>query len=265
MPAQSPSTNIANLIDVGNCIVYVGIKQSSFANCASYTGWRKLGLLKDGAQLTSAKDKLEFFSGTPLKKQKAFFIKEDLKLAGTFLEFSSANLNRALGNPGQTITTKVSPSTTIKTATVPTVSSFNLTSPTGFAVDKEIEVTSGTTKQYGTIKSIVGDLVTLYEGLDLNTVPAVGDAVKVVDTKAIVLGSVAAPGDVALKISKTLVGGYGSLDIYMPDVQANGNITLAWADATTNVDGVGIPFEFEAISDPAVESGNLAQVLFTQA
>lgn len=141
---------------------------------------------------------------------------------------------------------------------------IELTSATGYAVGDEIEVTTGSTKQYGYIKSIDGDEITLYEGLSSNTTPSAGDAVAKVESKTISIGALASPADIAIKVSKTLVGGYGTKDVYLLKAQASSEMVMSWPDGQGNIDVVGLPFQFDAIADDQIESGKIAHVVFTQ-
>jgi hypothetical protein len=81
------------------------------------------------------------------------------------------------------------------------------------------------------------------------------------------IGSLAAPSNIAVKISKVIVSGVWSYDIYIPKVEADPNITLNWPDGNTGggvTDPLSIPFIWEAVSDAEVESGDLAQAEFRQ-
>jgi hypothetical protein len=268
MTTQVPSILIPSQIDLGNPVVYIAETNfSSFTAAAAATSWRKLGVLKDGAALEHILEKLEVYSGVPQRKVATFFTKEDLKLSGQMGEFSATNLARTMGMNLTDITTTVKASspapTTVATGSTKTV--INVADAAGYAVDDEIRVGNASNNyQFGVIKSISDDAITLYEGLSGDTNPTTGHAVAKVDTRSLIIGALASPNYKAIKVAKTLVGGYGTINLYLPKVEADGNWTINWQDGGGNVDSVGIPFMFDAVSDPDVESGALAQAIFTQ-
>lgn len=261
MVSQSPSTNSPNMIDVGNCIVYYsGSAFSTLSAAASATTYKKLGILKNGSQFERLIEKLPFYSGTPLRLQKQFFTREECRVSGEMLEFSPKNFELASGiTPTVTLFSSTPSPTT--TTTGATQSSISVASASNFAADDLIKVGS----QYGIIKSISSNTFTMYDGLDGGTNPTVGDAVSKVQTVTFKGGSSATPPEIAIKISKTLVAGFGTVDIYLPRVQVDGNITSAWADGSTTVEGVGLPFVFDGLSlVGGADDGYLFQALFTQ-
>lgn len=105
MSTQGVSTNNPNLIDLGNAVVYIGTSQASLTAAKAYTGWRRLGLMKDGSEFRKGTAILEMKSGTPLRTVKKFITEETAIIAGTLAEISADNLNRVLGSPGITVTT----------------------------------------------------------------------------------------------------------------------------------------------------------------
>lgn len=264
MPSQAPSTNVARYLDVGNIVVYYyGSTFSSFSSAVSSTAWRKLGVMKAGTQLDLAKSLLDVKSGTPLRLSKRFYTEETLKVSGELMEISPFNLSRALG--GLSLTTTVLSSTPAATtvATGSTKSSVVVASSSGYTVGDLIRVGNSGAYQYGVIKTIVTNTFTFYEDLDGDANPTTGHAVAKVDKMSMNLGTVATPSNISLKLSKTIAGGYGTMDIYIINAVAEGNAAFNWADNGT-VESVGIPFSFEAISDATVESGATAQVILTQ-
>lgn len=264
MTTQAPASNLTDFIDLGNAVVYYAPTHfTSFSSAVSATTWRKFGILKTGSQLQIEKAKIDIRSGVPQRIVKTFFTQEDMRVSGEIMEFTPFNLSRVLGGLSLTVAVlSSSPSaTTVGTGSTKTV--VNFASITGYAVGDLIRVGNSGSYQYGVIKSISGDDATLYEALDGDATPTVGHAIAKVDTIKQNIGSVATPTDVAVKISKTIVGGAGSLDIYMIKANADGNLSIDWQDNGT-VEAVGLPFNFQAIGDPDVESGALAQVIFTQ-
>lgn len=266
MATQAPSSNFKDFIDIGNAIVYFAPSAfTSFSSAASATTWRKLGILKQGVNLNVEKARVDVKSGVPQRLVKTFYTEEMLRVAGEIMEVTPLNISRVLG--GVSITTAVKASspaaTTVATGSTKTV--VNFTSATGYAVGDLIRTGNASNNyQYGVIKSISGNAVTMVEALDGDASPTTGHAIAKVDTMKLNMGSVATPANIALKISKTMVGDVGTLDFYLPNVIADGNTTFNWGDNGT-VEPVGLPFLFEAISDPDVESGATAQLIWTQA
>lgn len=268
MTSQLPSSNLPDFLDLGNLIAYIAPKKLSFSAAAAATDWRKLGMLKSGLQLQNTKTSVDIKSGVPQRLIRRFFTEEVLKVAGELMEITPFNLSRALG--GLTITTTVKSSSPAPTtvATGSTKSAIICASVAGFKAGDLICVgTPGSgTEQFCVIQSIdTGtETITPIEPLSLDTDPTTSAAVSKVDKQSIAFGSVASPQTVSLKLSKTMLGGVGTLDIYILNAQAEANSTLSWDDNGT-VNPVGIPFSFEALSDPTIESGNTAQAVFTQA
>ena len=264
MTTQAVSSNIANFIDIGNAIVYAApTALTSFSSAVSSTKWRKLGILKNGCQIDRTLEQLAFKSGSPLRDVKILYTQEELKLSGELLEIYPENLARATGLT-LTYTTKASSPAPTTVATGSTKTVINVASATGYAVDDHIKVGNSGSEQYGVIASIAGNALTLYEGLSNDANPTTGHAVAKIDKAYVAFGSLSAPTDIALKISKTLTGGYGTLDFYVLKANSEGNFTMAWADNNGTVEGVGVPFSFKAIADTAVENGELARAYFTQ-
>jgi len=268
MTSQLPSSNLPDFLDLGNMIAYIGAKKTSFASAESATDWRKLGMLKSGLQLANSKTSLDIKSGVPQRLIRRFFTEETLKTSGEMMEITPFNLARDLGGLTITTTVKSSSPTPTTVAASSTKSSIICAAVTGFKVGDLICVgTPGTgSEQFCVIQSIDTGTKTItpVEPLSLDTDPVTAAAVSKVDKQTVPFGSVGSPQSVSLKFSKTLVGGVGTLDIYILNAQADGNSTLSWDDNGT-VNPVGIPFSFEALSDPNVESGNTAEFVFTQA
>lgn len=265
MTTQSPSTLVASDIDLGGAIVYFSDTAfDTFTNAIASTKWRKIGLLKEGVQLDVTREVIEFFSGFPARLQKQYVSAEDVRLSGQILETNVRNIARVLGygDSDLTVTLKTTSPAPATSATGSTKTSIVFDDITGFAVDDQIKVGN----QYGRIKTIdTGtDTATLYEGLSGDATPSVGDAISKVDTIAVDFGALTNPRDVAMKISHTMPGGYGSYEIIVLKAQMTGNITALWGDNTQTPDSIGIPFELRAIADPDVESGKTARWISTQ-
>ena len=264
MSTQNPSTNVPSYLDLGNAIVYYSSSTfTSFANAVSSTTWRKLGVLRAGVSVDLAKSSVDIKSGVPQRLVKRFFVEETLKVSGEMMEISPFNLARALGGLPPTVAVKSASPAATTVASASTKAVVKVASSSGYAVDDLIRVGNVGSYQYGVIKTISGNDLTLYESLDGDANPTTGHAVAKVDTMSYAFGSVATPADISLKISKTLVAGFGTMDLYIPKANAEANMTLNWEDNGTP-NSVALPFSFEAVSDSSVESGNLAQVIFTQ-
>lgn len=264
MPSQAPSTLIASDIDLGGCVLYYApVTFSTFSAAIASTKWRKFGLMKEGVQLDITKEIQEFFSGYPAKLQQQYVSTEDLRISGQLLETNPRNLARVLG--GLTITETVksaSPSATT-VATGSTKSVVNVASASGYAAKDEIRVGNSGSYQYGRIKSINSNALTLYEDLSGDTNPTTGHAVAKIDTTSFDLGLNALPANIAFKLSHTLAGGYGTYDLYCLNAQMTGNLSVLFADNTRSPEPIGLPFELRAISDAAVESGAVARWQFS--
>lgn len=269
MATQSPSTLVPADIDLGGAIVYFAPQAfSSFSSAQSSTKWRKMGLLKEGVTLDVTREIIEFYSGFPARLQKTYVSAEDVRASGQILETNVRNIARVLGIPESalTVTVKATSPAPATVGTGSTTASIVFSDITGYAVDDEIRVGNSGTYQYGRIKSInTGtDTATLYEGLSGDTIPTVGHAIAKVDTIAVDFGALTNPQDVALKISHTYPGGYGSYDIIILKAQMTGNLSVLWGDNTQTPDSIGVPFEIRAIADPDVESGKTARWVATQ-
>jgi len=268
MSTQSPSTLVPTDIDLGNSIVYYKDSAiTSFSSAKSETGWRKLGLLKEGAQLDVAKEMVEFYSGFPAVLQKQFVQSEDLRISGQILEINPRAVARILGlapSSDATETVKASSPAPTTVASGSTASVVEVADATGYAVGDEIRVGNSGSYQYGRIRSINSNTITLYEVLSNNTAPTVGHAVAKVDETYFDFGATTVPNDISIKISHTLPGGYGACDLYILKAQMTGNTSILYPDNTQSQDGNGMPFELRAISDADVESGKTARWYWNQ-
>lgn len=264
MTNQNPSTIVGSDIDLGNCIVYYSSTHfTSFSSAQSSTKWRKLGILKEGCQLDIPKEILEIFSGYPATLQQQFINAEDLQLSGQILEVTPRKLALIFGGLTVTETVKASSPAPTTVATGSTKTVVNVASATGYVAKDEIRVGNSGSYQYGRIKSIAGNALTLYEGLSGDSNPTTGHAVAKIDTAYFETGALATPANVGIKISKTLVGGWGSYDIIIPKAQFSGDASMAFQDNTKSAEPMGVPFALKALSDPDVESGKTARFLFT--
>ena len=264
MSAQLPASNVARYLDIGNAIVYIAkAKKTSFSSAVSATDYRKLGVLESGLQIDVSKAQVQIKSGVPQRLIKTFYTEENMRISGAMLEFSPFNLSRALGGLALTVTTKSSSPAATTVATGSTKTVVNVASSSGYAVGDLIEVGNTGAKQYGVIASISGNALTLVEALDNDANPTTGHAVAKVDTVKMNGGAIAAPTEISLKISKTMTGGFGTLDVYILNAIADGNVSFGWRD-NGNVDPSSIPFAFDSLSDANVESGAIFQTVFTQ-
>jgi hypothetical protein len=253
MTSQAPASNLTNFLDVGNAIVYYSkTPKVSFAAAEAATDYRKLGMLSN-VSLEVAREVIKIRSGFPQRTVKQFFSAEDVRLNGEMLEISPFNINRALGGPTMTITTLTSSPAATTVASGSTKSIVNVASAAGYAPNDIIEV-GNTTKQYGVIKSISTNAITLVEALDGDVNPTTGHAVAKVDKIKQSAGQIASPDEVSLKIVKTLAGGAGTIEYYILKAQIEGTLSFSYTDNTA-AEPVGMPFSFEALSDAAVESG----------
>jgi hypothetical protein len=265
MTSQSPSTLVPSDIDLGNCILYYAPSPfTSFAAALAATTWRKFGLMKEGVKVDVSKVIQEFYSGYPSKLQQQYVSGEDFRVMGECLEVNPRQMARVLGGPSitETVKTTAPGATTVATGSTKTV--VQVASATGYAVGDEIRVGDAGSYQYGRIKSISGNALTLYEALSGDTNPTTGHAVAKIDTSYFDLGGLTLPESMGIKISHTLPGGYGSYDWYVLKAQMTGNLSINWQDNNQNPDANGMPFELRALSDPDVESGNTVRVHWTQ-
>lgn len=261
MATQAVSTLVPADIDLGNALVYYSPTTfSTFSSAKSATTWRKLGQMKDGVQLDVPREFAKVYSGFPSKLVKQYIASEALNISGAIAEFNPFNLARVFGGLDLTVAVKSSSPTPTTATSGSTKSVVKVASATGFAAGDLIKV--GT--QYGRIKSIASLDLTLYEGLSADTNPTTGDAVSKVDTASFKIGSLAAPTEYAIKISKTQVGGPFSWNCYIPRAIFAGNPSLAFPDNSASpTDILGVPFAIEALADADIESGNLAMWEFT--
>lgn len=268
MTTQLPSTIVASDIDVGNSIVEfcaaAFTDSSALTTAEASTKWRGLGILKDGATLDVSKTSLEFYSGFPAKTQQVYFSSEEIRLSGTLLECPPRKIALALGSPSLSETVYASSPSPATVATGSTKTLVNFSSATGYAVDDEIRVGTGS-YQYGRIQSIATNAVTLYEGLSGDANPTTGHAIAKIKDTYFDLGDIATPANIALRLKKTMVGGYGSYIITIPNAQMDGNMSATYQDNQQNPnEGIGFPFVAKAISKSTVESGKTARWRFTQ-
>lgn len=261
MATQAVSTLVPADLDLGNAVVYYSETTfTTFAGAVAATTWRKLGQMKDGTQIDIPREFAKIYSGFPSKLVKQYIASEALNISGAIAEFNPFNLARVLG--GLTLTNAVKSSTPTPTtaASGSTKTVVKVASATGFAAGDLIKVGS----QYGRIKSIATTNFTLYEGLSGDANPTTGDAVSKLDTSSLKIGSLAAPTEYAVKVSKTMVGGSFTWDLYIPRAIFAGNPSLAFPDNSASpTDVLGVPFTLEALADAAIEDGNLAQLIFT--
>jgi hypothetical protein len=259
---QAASSLFTKSVDAGNLVVYYSTTVfTSFSGAIASTKWRKLGLLT-GCQLEISTEKLQFQSGTPRTLVEQIQTALGLRITGGAFEFRPIILALALGLLGSDITyaLKTGSPTPTTTVTGATKTSVIVSDATGFEADRLIKVGSG----YGIIKTISGNTLTLYEGLDTDTDPTVGDAVSEVDTSTMDVGGLGSANHIALKLTKTIVSSsVDAYSIYVPKAQADPNISMNFADGDST-EKVSIPFAFDALSDPDVESGKLARCVFTQ-
>lgn len=264
MASQVSSHLIGSDIDLGNVVVYYSNSPfSTFSAAKAHTNWHKLGHTKEGVQMDVSREFAEFFSGFPAKRINQYVAAENFGLGGQITEFEPIKLAKVFGGLTLTSAVKASLPTPTTTATGSTATVLQVASVTGFAVNDLIRVG---TDAYGRIKAInVGDLeIELYEPLTNDTAPAASVAVSKVETISFDLGGLAQPAYHGLKISKTLVGGMGSYDIYVLKGQFTGDISMVFADNTAApTDAIGVPFGFAALSEAANEGGEVARVEFT--
>lgn len=271
MTNQLPSSNYVNSMDAGNIIVrvYQGYFSTFAAAIAAKDSFKKVGVLSGGAQMEISGDKIDFFSGVPQVLVQRIQTLQSLKVSGAMAEFTPINLALALGmiQSDLTVAVKSSSPTATTVATGSTQSVIKVASATGFEANRLIKVGTGSNAQYGVIKSISGTDFTMYDGLSGSTNPTTGYAVAEVDTTKLNIGAVAAPQNIAIRLTKQIVTGVDAYDVYILKAQADPNVTINWSDGGGGgggVDPISIPFAWDALGDPDVESGNLAQIVFTQ-
>ena len=265
MPNQLPSTLVPLDINLGNCILYYSPSAfTSFSSAISSTAWRKFGLMKDGIKVDVTKQVAEFFSGYPATVQQQYVNSEDLRISGQILEVNPRNLARVLGGLSVSETVKASSpaATTVATGSTKTVVNFG--SVSGYAVGDEVRVGNSGSYQYGRIKSIAGNAVTLYEGLSGDANPTTGHAIAKIDTVTYDMGTNTLPANIACKLSYTCTGSKWALDLYILKCQMIADVSMAWQDNTQNYEALGVPFDLRALSDAAVESGATARWRWAQ-
>lgn len=255
---QAPVTNNSEYINLGPMEVFVGSAKESLVAAESATDYRKLGQTRSGVVINHEFAQLVIKSGFPLRTVKKFITETRLEVTGELIEFSGSNFARVIGGPEVGLTLVNSPAPTLATGSTKTV--LELSSAAGFSRGDEIAVVGGSVTQYGVIRSISNNSVTLFEGLSLDETPAPGDTVKLVDKRSIPIGSMSSPVDVSLKLSKTLEK--GKLDIYVYKANAGGTFSLNFGDGEGNIEPIGLAFAYEALADSAVDAGNLARAVF---
>lgn len=265
MPSQSPSALIPSDISLGNCILYYCPTHfTSFTAAKSSTKWRKLGLMQEGVDVQGPQEIAQFFSGMPSKIVQQYVTGQNLSITGSLLELNIRNLSRVLGGLTVSETVKASSPSPTTVATGSTKSVINVASATGYAAGDEIRVGDSGSYQYGRIKSISSNAITLYEGLDGDANPTTGHAVAKIDTSYVDIGQNPLPAYIALKASYTLTGGYGEMNMYLIKAQMTGGLSMRFADNTQSPEPIGLPFTAQALSDADAESGNVVRIEFTK-
>lgn len=261
MTNQPASTLVASDFDAGNSILYYATSPfTTLAAAKASTAWRKFGLIGEGARFSIATQELNFYSGFPSGLQKKYYTAQDVMIAGNLRETEPRKLALVMG--GVTITETVHASSPAPTTvgTGSTKTSIVVADSAGYAVDDQIRVGNSGSYQYGRIKTIdTGmDTFTLYEGLSGDTIPTVGHAVAKIDNSSFPIGNLSAPADIAVKLSKTTIGGYGTYDIYILKAQITPNVEINYSDDVQAAEKIGIPFTLTGIKDDAVENGAIA-------
>lgn len=265
MTSQAPSTLVPADITLGNCVLYYAPTHfTSFSSAIAATTWRKFGLMKEGVRLDAGKEFAEFFSGYPARLQQQYCSSEDIRLTGEMLEVNPRNAARVLGGLSITETVKASSPAATTVATGSTKSVVNVASATGYAAGDEIRVGNSGSYQYGRIKSIATNAITLYEALSGDATPTTGHAVAKIDTVSYDMGTLTLPANIGAKLSYTCVGSKFALDFYILKAQMTANLTMSWQDNTQTPDALGLPFELRGLSDPDVESGAVARWRWAQ-
>lgn len=261
---QGPSSLIAADIAQGNCILYwAPAPFASFSAARSSTKWRRFGLMNNAVTFGLDKSFQEFYSGYPSTLVQRYVDNQTVSIQGEALEVNPRSVARALGGLTITETVKSSSPSATTVAASSTKSVVNLASATGYKANDEIRVGNAGNYQYGRIKSLAGAAATLWEDLDGDTNPTTGEAVAKIDTTKYSIGGVALPTNIAVKLSYTHTGGYGSLDLVIPTAQMSGTLSMAFADNSQNGTPIGLPINIVAISDATVESGNLCEFGWT--
>jgi hypothetical protein len=266
MPNQPSAALIGADITAGNGVLYYAPTFfTSFTDAKASTAWRKMGMMKSAANIGISREYLEFFSGVPAALVQTYITAEDITISGDLLEGRPENIARILGGVNLVRTVKASAPAPTTVAASSTKTLINLTSATGYKAGDEIRVGAAPPYQYGRIKTLTGNAATLYQGLDLDITPTPGDEVAKVDTSTMDLGALAAPANVALKFSYTMLGGYGSFDLIVLKAQFKSNFDLAFQDNTRTPEGIGFSFTATGIKDADVEGGIIAQWVATHA
>lgn len=261
MSNQASSALVPSNLDAGNAVLYYAPSPfSSLAAAVASTAWRKFGLIGEGVNFKLGTTELKFYSGVPSGLVKKYYTSQEVMLSGKLLETEPRKLAMLMG--GQTITETVhasSPAPTV-VATGSTKSVVAVASVTGYAVGDEIRVGNVGSYQYGTISSINTsmDEFILYEGLSGDTIPTIGHAVAKINRAYFPVDNLTAPTDIAIKLSKTTIGGYGSYDLYLLKAQITPNVDVNYNDNTQTPEAIGVPFTLEGIKDPAVENGTIS-------
>lgn len=265
MPSQAASTNVPLDISLGNAILYYSdTPYTTFSSAIAGTKWRKFGLLKDTARLEASKEFAEFYSGFPSTLQQRYVTSESLKITGELLEVNPRNAARILGGPTVTETVKASSPAATTVATGSTKTVINVASATGYAAGDEIRVGNSGSYQYGRIKSIATNAITLYEALSDDALPTTGHAVAKIATVYYDTGLLSLPATISCKLSHTFTGSKFTLDMYILSAQIAGNLAMAFADNTKTPDAVGMPFELDSIADTTIEAGATSRWYWSQ-
>lgn len=258
--SQGASTLVGADITAGNGILYYAPTSfPDYTTAKASTKWRKLGLT-EGLNFKLTRQFLDFYSGVPAGLQQTFVTAEDAMFSGNLLEGSPVNMALILGGLNLIRTVKAGSPAPTTAASASTKTLINFTSATGYKAGDEIQVGA----QFGRIKSFNGLAATLYQGLDGDAAPTTGDVIAKVDTSTIDLGLLSAPANVALKLSHTIIGGYGSYDMYMLKAQFRSDLDSTWQDNTKTPAAVSFPFSASAIKDTAVENGLLVRWEYNQ-
>lgn len=153
------------------------------------TKFFRIGTLQPNSLKTShSKEWYDYKAGLPKTDYLSYLVGQEGSLEAVLDEMTPYGIDIANGGYPRKYTT--TSSTTIKTATVPTDSSFELTSATGYAAGNWIRVTvASSTKTWDAqILTLVGSVVTLVDPLP--EIPAAGDAVvKITDVQNAIGGS----------------------------------------------------------------------------
>lgn len=260
MAAQLPSTITGADLDLGNAILYFNPTPfQTLAAAVAATTWRKLGLMGEGVRFNVNTNEVKFYSGFPASLQQKYYASQDVMIAGKLLELEPRKIAMLMGGATLTETVHATSPAPTTVATGSTKTAIKCASVTGYAVNDQIRVGTGT-YQYGRVQAIdtVTKTLTLYEGLSGDAVPTVGQAVAKILRTYFPIGNLSAPASIAAKISKTTIGGYGTSDIYILKAQVTPQTEMVYTDDNQTPEKLGMPFTLEGIKDPNVENGAIA-------